>query len=333
MVMGQLQTTRFIRDFSSPAVGGALQTAGDQGLRQSPPEPGGPIKIMSLHSARDMVMGQNTARDSAEVAHSLSFVSTDREKAAQGLKAAANPSNGKTPPEDAGVTIQAASGVTAFHASGPIAKASARLAEGERAQALQRLKPLPPPDEGGANADITPAETGFASVTAPDALLAPNPQALGGSLPPHVAFSAQSSLPPKTAQALHAQVPAVIAHLQHGPEDDRKSHAEVLLNPAELGRIRFDLITQGDQVQVRLAVERPETLDLLRAHAETLRQEFRAAGLNTDTLNFGQWAQRAPPRDQREAAPPEPASPAALPPPISAPYVKPVSTTGLDLRL
>jgi flagellar hook-length control protein FliK len=104
------------------------------------------------------------------------------------------------------------------------------------------------------------------------------------------------------------------------------------MNPAELGRIRFDLITQGDQVQVTLSVERPETLDLLRANTEALRQEFRAAGLTADTLNFGQWSQRPPTRDQT-AAPPDQAAPAQLPHAIPAPYIKPPSTSGLDLRL
>jgi flagellar hook-length control protein FliK len=127
-------------------------------------------------------------------------------------------------------------------------------------------------------------------------------------------------------------MPAIMAHLHQAVGREGHSHAELLMNPAELGRIRFDLITQGDQVQVTLSVERPETLDLLRANAEALRQEFRAAGLNTDTLNFGQWAQRAPPRDQAQSLMEQAAS-ATPPPAVPAPYIKPVSASGLDLRL
>jgi flagellar hook-length control protein FliK len=200
-------------------------------------------------------------------------------------------------------------------------------------QTVQPSKPVVRTPEAPVKDDSGAAERGFAAVAAPDALLAANPQALGGSPPPHLQTPVQSSLPPKTAQALHAQVPAVIEHLHHGGAHDGHGHAEVLLNPAELGRIRFDLITQGDQVQISLTVERPETLDLMRAHAETLRQEFRAAGLNTDTLNFGQWDQRAPSRDQPVDVLREKDDPADLPQIISPAYVKPVSASGLDLRL
>jgi flagellar hook-length control protein FliK len=137
--------------------------------------------------------------------------------------------------------------------------------------------------------------------------------------------------PPKSALGLH-HLPDVIEHLHQGAVREGHSHAELLMNPAELGRIRFDLITQGDQVQVTLSVERPETLDLLRANTEALRQEFRAAGLTADTLNFGQWSQRPPARDQ-SAAPADQAAPALLPQAIPAPYIKPPSTSALDLRL
>jgi flagellar hook-length control protein FliK len=137
---------------------------------------------------------------------------------------------------------------------------------------------------------------------------------------------------PKSALVLHPQLPVVIEHLHHEAARAGHSHAELVMNPSELGRIRFDLITQGDQVQVTLAVERPETLDLLRANAEGLRQELRAAGLNADTLNFGQWSQRAPQQSQPESMF-EQAVFTAAPQAIPIPYVKPVSAAGLDLRL
>ena len=163
--------------------------------------------------------------------------------------------------------------------------------------------------------------------------------AFGASTPPTAAGLTATPLaptstdapPPKSALGLH-HLPDVIEHLHQGAVREGHSHAELLMNPAELGRIRFDLITQGDQVQVTLSVERPETLDLLRANTEALRQEFRAAGLTADTLNFGQWSQRPPARDQ-SAAPPDQAAPALLPQAIPAPYIKPPSTSALDLRL
>ena len=175
-----------------------------------------------------------------------------------------------------------------------------------------------------------PAETAFVNNFAPEAALSVTGAAISAAalVQPDSPFAPL----PKAALTLHANMPAVIAHLHQGGAHEGNSHAELLMNPAELGRIRFDLITQGDQVQVTLSVERPETLDLLRANAEALRQELRAAGLNTDTLNFGQWAQRAPSRDQPQG-PPEQGAVAALPQAMSAPYVKPMSTSVLDLRL
>ena len=158
----------------------------------------------------------------------------------------------------------------------------------------------------------------------------PPPTAAGLTATP-LAPTSTDAPPPKSALGLH-HLPDVIEHLHQGAVREGHSHAELLMNPAELGRIRFDLITQGDQVQVTLSVERPETLDLLRANTEALRQEFRAAGLTADTLNFGQWSQRPPARDQ-SAAPPDQAAPALLPQAIPAPYIKPPSTSALDLRL
>ena len=195
------------------------------------------------------------------------------------------------------------------------------------------LRPAQPPSEAPPKGERGATDVVIALTAAPEA-------ASGGALLPSgsgmvVASPLPVSTPlaqPNPLPTLQANMPALIAHLHHPTPREGHSHAEVSMNPAELGRIRFEMITQGDQVQVTLSVERPETLDLLRTNAEALRQEFREAGLNADTLTFGQWAQRAPPRDQAEA-PPEPAASAAPPLAIPTPYVKPVSTSGLDLRL
>ena len=88
--------------------------------------------------------------------------------------------------------------------------------------------------------------------------------AFGASLPPTAAGLTATPLAPtstdapqpKSALGLH-QLPTVIEHLHQGAGREGHSDAELLMNPAELGRIRFDLITQGDQVQVTLSVERP----------------------------------------------------------------------------
>lgn len=148
-----------------------------------------------------------------------------------------------------------------------------------------------------------------------------------------------------TASVLHGSVAGDHAHhilprgfsttLAHSVAESGHSRAELILQPAELGRLRFDLVTQGDQVQVTLAAERPETLDLLRRHADELRQEFKASGLDAGTLSFGQWGNRG---EQHAAPDPQgfdvaaEATPSLPPVTRSAPRL-PVSGSGLDLRL
>ena len=123
--------------------------------------------------------------------------------------------------------------------------------------------------------------------------------------------------------------------LAHSINDSGHARAELILEPAELGRMRFDMVTQGDQVQITLAAERPDTLELLRRHADDLRQEFRASGIDTGSLSFGQWGQQG----QGASKPDAPSGFAADDPiiptpsePIPAPRAS-VAGTGLDLRL
>ncbi len=144
--------------------------------------------------------------------------------------------------------------------------------------------------------------------------------------------------------ASHVAVPADHAHhampkgfsitLAHSVLDSGHSRAELILEPAELGRLRFDLVTHGDQVQVTLAAERPETLDLLRRNADELRQEFKASGLDIGSLSFGQWGnkrdERAVPDQQRMDAFEDPL---AITPATLSAQRRPVSGSGLDLRL
>ena len=200
------------------------------------------------------------------------------------------------------------------------------------AQAVQPTDMGAGPSDALVQGDRRSLEFSVASAEAAQVAVgaSPPPTAAGLTATP-LAPTSTDAPPPKLALGLH-HLPDVIEHLHQGAVREGHSHAELLMNPAELGRIRFDLITQGDQVQVTLSVERPETLDLLRANTEALRQEFRAAGLTADTLNFGQWSQRPPARDQ-SAAPPDQAAPALLPQAIPAPYIKPPSTSALDLRL
>ena len=110
---------------------------------------------------------------------------------------------------------------------------------------------------------------------------------------------------------------------------------EVVLNPEELGKIRFEIHQKGDQLRVFLAVERPETLDLLRRHADQLVQEFRAAGFAGATFSFGQWGGQQG-QKSGESTTPEPNFSAAESPqksPLAAVSRNLVPSQGLNLRL
>lgn len=141
----------------------------------------------------------------------------------------------------------------------------------------------------------------------------------------------------KSADTLSRSLPKrTSASLVQSVATRGRSRAEVVLEPAELGRVRFDIATHGDTVQVTLLVERPETLDLLRRHVEELRQEFRAAGFDTGSLSFGQWGQRGEGRASPDLAGSEVFADEAMElAPVTAPPQPPRPSlgAGLDLRL
>ena len=105
---------------------------------------------------------------------------------------------------------------------------------------------------------------------------------------------------------------------------------DMVMDPPELGRLRFEMTRVGDQMLVHLVVERPETLDLMRRHADQLLDDLRACGFAEPQLSFGHWG-------QQQDAPDRPATSAALqtpPPPFpTAPPPAATSAGGLDLRL
>ncbi|MFE3836642.1 flagellar hook-length control protein FliK [Pseudogemmobacter sonorensis] len=111
---------------------------------------------------------------------------------------------------------------------------------------------------------------------------------------------------------------------------------ELTLSPEELGTVRISLRAEADMVALTLLAERPETLDLMRRHAERLAEELRAAGYARVDLGFGDWGGEHPARsheahetheagpaaapEQRPAAP-SPAAPAGSPP-LSTLYLR-----------
>jgi hypothetical protein len=67
--------------------------------------------------------------------------------------------------------------------------------------------------------------------------------------------------------------------LQDGP-------IEIRLSPEELGSVRMQLVTSDAGLTVHVHADRPETLDLLRRHAEMLARELASAGYETAGFSF-----------------------------------------------
>ena len=145
------------------------------------------------------------------------------------------------------------------------------------------------------------------------------PSAISSASPPIM-----PALPPR----LTADLVGLAKTLPNAP-------VEILLNPQELGQLRFEIHQDADQLRVILSVERPETMDLLRRNADQLLGEFRAAGFAGAQLSFGQWDQqsndpRAPPAplpaEQDRAVDPPPPKNFHPAPELAAP-------TGLNILL
>ena len=147
-------------------------------------------------------------------------------------------------------------------------------------------------------------------------------------IPPHQPAQPQA-LPPSLATAVPAQ-------LLHHTTAAKTGGVDVLLQPEELGHVKFQIQQHGETVRILLSAERPETLDLLRRHSDQLLQEFRQSGFSQASLNFGQWGQH-----QRSPTPPPElvavfdadfVEPPPTPRPSSTAAVAP-SGQGLNLRL
>lgn len=68
--------------------------------------------------------------------------------------------------------------------------------------------------------------------------------------------------------------------------DAGRQEIEIALSPAELGRVRMILGPEMAQLGVTVLAERPETLELLRRHAELLAAELAGLGYDPAGLSF-----------------------------------------------
>jgi hypothetical protein len=96
-----------------------------------------------------------------------------------------------------------------------------------------------------------------------------------------------------------------------------RDRIELRLDPPELGRVEIDLSLVDGRLTATIAAERPETLDLLRRHADVLQRDLVAAGFGGADVGFSDRARaeaRADAQPDRETPPRETAHPLSSPP-------------------
>ncbi len=75
--------------------------------------------------------------------------------------------------------------------------------------------------------------------------------------------------------------------MQHGRAE---RPMELVLSPAELGRVRISMQASEGGMTVQVIADRPETLDLMRRHIDVLAQEFHDIGFGSASFAFGHGA-------------------------------------------
>ena len=142
-----------------------------------------------------------------------------------------------------------------------------------------------------ATADTTP-EPGLAALqpgAQPDAAPVPaaSPhQALAAAPPPEAPAAAQRPYAHAAAVPAQQLAPVILAQVAKGGDASRLI---VQLRPAELGGVEVAVEASRDgRTQVRILVERPETLMLLARDRGAIEQALQAAGIDTkaDTLSM-----------------------------------------------
>lgn len=203
--------------------------------------------------------------------------------------------------------------------SGPVAS----MAAGARGLAESKL------------ATIAPGSQGF--VTAPfladldegpefeDAVLGPA-ESRGPGAPTLSGSPTAASLPKADPAAVMRQVAEAIPRGVDG-------RVEVTLSPEELGRVRFHIHSGEHGLVVQVAADRPETLDLMRRHADQLARDFAEAGYDGASFSFGDGGASGQERSSDTPAGSDADLPLAEAAPTPAAAQSQPQTDGLDIRI
>jgi flagellar hook-length control protein FliK len=95
----------------------------------------------------------------------------------------------------------------------------------------------------------------------------------------------QAGSGPQAAQA-DAPVRSIAAQMTVALAQSSDGKTDIILNPAELGRVRLQLSTHANTINLVILADRPETTEMLRRHIDALAQEFRALGYGAMSFSF-----------------------------------------------
>ena len=97
-----------------------------------------------------------------------------------------------------------------------------------------------------------------------------------------VAPGGTTSHSPTTPPTLTHQVASAIVE-----NVNAKSEVELILNPEELGALKFKISRTDEALAITISVDRVDTLQLLRRNLDTLTAELSQAGIIGASINFG----------------------------------------------
>ncbi|MFC0408737.1 flagellar hook-length control protein FliK [Roseomonas elaeocarpi] len=174
---------------------------------------------------------------------------------------------------------EAAPEASAAQAPGEPFASPARSGDQAVAAATPELRATVPASHAAAEAPAAAAlpasatSTGMAPATLPFAVPAATP-GFAAAAPLEAQAAPVRTAPPPSAAA---QVSGVAIGLSFGASGG--SGVEVVLEPAELGRVHITIHREGEQASLHLAAERPETLALLQRDSGELNRALSAAGV------------------------------------------------------
>ena len=205
-------------------------------------------------------------------------------------------------------------------------------------QAAQIAQPQPP---GAAPVSAQSAETQLppdAVMSRPGATIvaqaetSPMPALSFAELSVTPANATAEILPPIQPRIDHA--PRVIQVIAEAARALQDRPVEVTLNPEELGRVRLTLRSVDGSMSVSVAVERPETLDLLRRNIDMLASQLRELGYKDLSFSFAGHGESFGSSEEHRGDHELPTTDEPQEPPHPSPMQLSVTDTGgIDIRL